>query len=318
MACLVYTSSTQTLTTPTGPSLAQPFSMAGVYKRTGAFTTRQTAHAQGTAPQVGFAAAANQAGSANGGAVVTASASDTNDHSIVSVFNSTSSSIVVDGTSTSVSLASTGSSGVFNIGPGASGNPLTGTVSEIGIWPRALSGNALCDNEYGFGYGTACGVIPPCTPNTAGGGTFANVMALWHFDTDLSRLIRPRAHRHSDGDWRQWVVVSTEQIRWLFLLQRQHSAKRHSNSLLTDFAMRTGDWTLELWATIPTRRKQISVFGEQQIRLPAAIGFSEALQQLSLDTLAVRHTSRIGLTQRLETRGRIGRLRGLAGRCTSM
>jgi hypothetical protein len=192
LPCLTYSSGSQTLTTPTGPSVAQPFALSGLASRNGTFTALNTFYVQGTTQtQFRFAAAANTVGTYNGGpSTPTASASDGTVHSLTGAFSGASSSITVDGTKTTGSIETTGSSGVINIGPGTSGNALVGTVGEMGLWPRDLAASnesvSICNNQYSAAYGTACGTVPACTPNTQGGGTDSNVVALYHFDGNLS------------------------------------------------------------------------------------------------------------------------------------
>lgn len=255
-----YSTSTQTLNSASGPTLAQPFTVHGVAQRTGTFTTQGTFYLQATNPtQFLFANTANTVGLLNGGTIQTATAADSTSHSLSAVFNGASSSITVDANAAvTVNTPTTAAAGIFSIGPGASGNPLTGTISEMGVWPRQLTATeitALCNNEFGAAYSTACGVIPPCTPNTQGGGTFANVMGLWHFDNNLN---------DSSGRGHTGTLIGTGGNA-LSSAQSKFGGFSYFNGTTvyngvlipysTDFAMRTGDWTFEAWsyATTPSQ-----------------------------------------------------------------
>jgi hypothetical protein len=181
LACMTYAAGSMTLASATGPTLAQPFSVSVLANRTGAFTTQAPFYSQATNTQFRFTSTANQVATVNGGTPQTAAATDnaSGNHSFLGTYNVASSVIVVDTTNTPASgLAAGSGSGAFSIGP------LTGTVSETGVWGQDLASSAmaLCNNQYGFAYGNACGVLPPCTANTQGGGTYSNVIALYHFD----------------------------------------------------------------------------------------------------------------------------------------
>ena len=203
-SCMAFTTSSQTLTSPAGPALSQPITVDALAQRTGAFTANGTFFVQGTTQtQFLYSNATNTVAINNGGTAATAAASDSAIHSLMGVYNGASSSIIVDtATAPGLTVPTTATAGVFNIGPGTSGNALTGQIAEVGVWAsnRTADAGALCNNQFGYGYGTACGVVPACTANTQGGGTFANVVSLWHLDdlTDSSSGGHTLADRRTD------------------------------------------------------------------------------------------------------------------------
>ena len=253
-ACLVFSSNTQNLVSATGPSIAAPYTFAAWGKRTGAFTSYQALAAQSSSTLLGYNNVANQARFVNNGVATTVAATDSVAHSIAaSVYAGPNFTFAVDTTfGTGLTPAdATSTSGTFFVGAPTTGFGLTGTVAEAGVWPKQFAStdqSALCDNQYGYIYGTACGVIPPCTANNQGGGTFANVMALWHFDGNLN----DSSGKNHNGTAQGPAGASTTQSKFggssLFLSNQTTSV---SNVLIPDttgnFGFGTGDFTVEMW-----------------------------------------------------------------------
>jgi hypothetical protein len=119
---------------------AQPFTMSTVAIRTGntsAFGDVLGASVAGL--QFLFANAANQFALYAGGAVTTAPATDNVFHAIQGVYSGASSSLYIDGSSTTpLSPGAAALSGSIAIGD--NNNPLTGKVTEVGIWAVAFNG----------------------------------------------------------------------------------------------------------------------------------------------------------------------------------
>jgi hypothetical protein len=252
LPCLTFSSSSQNLVSTTGPAQTVPFSMSFWGKRTGSFTTQQNVLYQTSNPtNLGYYAAANQVILGNAGQTQTASgATDSVPHSIAGVFDVGfgSTAVWVDGTqTTSTAGNSTATAGTLSIS-GTGGNPfIAGTFSEGGFFAgKTLSQANLCANQYGFAYGTACGVIPPCTANTDGGGTFANVIALWHLDSNFNDVIGTH-----NGTPRGQTAISSTQSKFgggsAFIGNSTASANNFAFPIGSEFNFGAGDFTVEMW-----------------------------------------------------------------------
>jgi Alpha-L-arabinofuranosidase B, catalytic len=147
--------SDQKLVTPGVTLIAQPFTISFSAKRTSTFTSYNAVFGSTiSGVQGGYGPAANQAYIFGGTLPVqTATASDSAYHNVFGILNATSSSLVVDATTTG--SLSPGTSGVVNsiaIGDSEnSTNPFTGDFLETGVWPGALSGanmTSICHNQF--------------------------------------------------------------------------------------------------------------------------------------------------------------------------
>jgi hypothetical protein len=150
----IYCKPNQVLTVPAIPTLTQPFSMSGVAVRTGNTTAFGTIiNSGGNGPELPFGSSANSLGE-YAGSVLSAAAKDGTWHAIQGLFNSASSSIYIDGSSTSGNAGSSNAKTTINLCDGTRGH-LDGGFVEAGL----ASGNqsslfsALNSNQhsrYGF------------------------------------------------------------------------------------------------------------------------------------------------------------------------
>lgn len=132
------------------PGIGVPWSTAVVAERTGAFTSVGSTLGMNGAQNMYFNSATNQAKFQISGSM-TATASDSNPHSLIGVANTTS-SMVVDGTATTASPATSSLANAILVGSAnGSSFDLTGFFMEAGYWPSAFSsGNygSQCHNAY--------------------------------------------------------------------------------------------------------------------------------------------------------------------------
>jgi hypothetical protein len=124
-------------------ALTQPFSINAVQKRTANFTSFQ--NSAGLAGNgIGWADAADTA-YMNGGANLTATASDSVMHSVLAMFNGGSSVLYVDGASgASGAGGATNPSGQLFLG-GWGGGTFAGDVLEFGFWDDSLDAGEASD-----------------------------------------------------------------------------------------------------------------------------------------------------------------------------
>ncbi len=137
-----------------GVTVAEPYTQVAYVERTASFTSQQTFFGSGAAglQQSLFAASANQIAIYAGVAVAAVTATDSTPHAFLGLYNSTNSSINVDGTITGslnpgTSVMNLGS--FFEpLGTGSDfGNPFSGNITESGAWPSGLSSadqNLIC------------------------------------------------------------------------------------------------------------------------------------------------------------------------------
>lgn len=138
-------------------AVAQPWSVSGVVERTGNFTTFQSTvsfgHNNITAP-LGFGASANTI-ALNAGSTVTAAGTDNAWNAVQSVANGSSSTIRVNGTTTSSLNPGTrsipnfqdGTNGFGHIGSDGFGDFTTGEFAEGGILSGAMSSGNQSSTE---------------------------------------------------------------------------------------------------------------------------------------------------------------------------
>lgn len=141
-----------------GTATAQPLTITAVAIRTGVFTSQQAILTD--TEGVGFAASTNTV-YGHYGADQTATAADNAWHALQFVINDASSVINVDGTGTAAaSIGTNGQSNDYYLGSFAGTIPLTGDISEIGIWPSAFSSGeqtSMCHNIFvWWGTSTSC------------------------------------------------------------------------------------------------------------------------------------------------------------------
>lgn len=124
----------------------QPLSQSIVAKRTGAFTTLSTIlGSDGGQVQTGFNSTANNVFIFANGSIVPVSAADSAWHALQVVYNGTSSSVDVDGTTTGslspgIDGLNPGTGQKPSVGAAAAANFLTGTFAEGGHICSTLSG----------------------------------------------------------------------------------------------------------------------------------------------------------------------------------
>lgn len=143
-----FTSSTATGAMQTGgsSSVAQPFTLVAMAQRTGNFTTYNTIITN-TGGSVGLYY--NTTGNADFfvGADHAFAASNSAWHALQAIGNSTTSSGTTDGSTTSISAASTAFTSAATIrafnDSSPPGDAMLGTVTEFGVWPSAFAGGDL-------------------------------------------------------------------------------------------------------------------------------------------------------------------------------
>jgi hypothetical protein len=111
----------------------------------------------------------------------------------------------------------------------------------IAIWLAIVAAAALAQSLPSPGPGVGP-FVPPCTPNTQGGGTFANTISLHHFDnngTDSS------GHGHT-GTITGTGAYSTVQKK--FGTHSYKQAAGGNSFTMNAFPSNSGDFTFEMWA----------------------------------------------------------------------
>lgn len=166
---MTFTGGSQGLKSTTSQTAqAQPIVAVTYVKRTGDFTTQaDILQASQGGIQCLFASSANTAGSYSGTSVPTVSVTDSHWHSLIYLFNGTSSDIFVDGSSNAPLGSNPGTNGIlsgtgigkpFLMGDDSTGggNPLKATITEGGWWPSDISASvsALRTNQQNYWGGT--------------------------------------------------------------------------------------------------------------------------------------------------------------------
>jgi hypothetical protein len=123
--------------------------------------------------------------------------------------------------------------GAPNTGSGAGG------IASIGICPGA-------DGVVVVSYPTGIAIPPPtCTPNTAGGGTFANIIGLWHFDNNGTDQANTP---HSVSSLAGGAVYSATQSKFGgYSLNIVTTATSFANIPAGINIVGTSDFTIEAW-----------------------------------------------------------------------
>lgn len=147
--CMVFTP-TQWLQSPNllAGAVAQPFSLSGVAERSGAFTTfGDFFGSSGDDVQFGFTSSTNTA-FLYAGSVGTATAADSAPHAIQGLGNGASSSVYIDGSSSSISAGTNSIATALRLGGNA--NKFTGYLGESGVWSADKSANfsAMNSNQH--------------------------------------------------------------------------------------------------------------------------------------------------------------------------
>lgn len=121
-------------------TIAQPYSVSVVAKRTGSTGTITSILGENSGGSInfGYAASVNTANLSSPTAL-TATASDSAFHAMQGVANSASSELVVDGASTSGNSGTTGITVGVRICRSSAGNSIDGQVMEVGVWSGALN-----------------------------------------------------------------------------------------------------------------------------------------------------------------------------------
>lgn len=121
-------------------AIAQPYTASWVGNRTGGFTTFSPVWTDFNASTGGWNNAANQI-VMYAGTSATKAATDSTTHATQSAFNGASSTLYVDGSSSTVNPGTSGSTtNILAMGNNLSGQSVTGNIFEFGIWPIAFSG----------------------------------------------------------------------------------------------------------------------------------------------------------------------------------
>lgn len=143
----------QQIQTASNITQAQPLTMSFVGGRFSALGTIGQQSPYGGTPQFLFSSGANAIGLYSGGISATATASDNAEHSFQSIFNGASSSIVVDGSSTTINPGTSGlSSELIEFSQTGGNNPFGGHAYEAGIWAGDKSANnaAMNSNQHTY------------------------------------------------------------------------------------------------------------------------------------------------------------------------
>lgn len=139
------------------PVAAQPFSMSGVAIRTANFAASSAVIIEPTANEGVSFQAANTVRIASATAL-NGTASDSSWHAIQGVANGASSAINVDGTDTTGTAGATAPSSTLRVGGQSNAvAPLTGNITEAGIWSIAFASGdrtSMCHNQFVY-WGTA-------------------------------------------------------------------------------------------------------------------------------------------------------------------
>jgi hypothetical protein len=120
-------------------SQSQPYTISGVLERTASFTTQMSVYGDASCNQIFFTSTANTVGMFAQSSVVSATATDSANHAGQFVFNGASSSIDVDGTTTSSLNPGTSAIGGAQLWMGAGCGGTTGNIYEAGLWSGAFS-----------------------------------------------------------------------------------------------------------------------------------------------------------------------------------
>lgn len=143
----------------TGPS--QPFTIAAVSIRAGAFTTQQTIASE-PAPnftQFSYGTSASTVFAYAGTSTSNITASDSAWHGLQAIYNGSSSIVNVDGSATSsLNTGTNALSGLLGIGSvfGTTTGAMTGGITQLGVWPSGANGtqqtnvNAAMHTNGGF------------------------------------------------------------------------------------------------------------------------------------------------------------------------
>jgi len=133
---------------------AQPYTFSAVFKRTGAFTNAGYALGQDSgAIGLGFDTSADTGLIYAGTYPTNFTLSDSTNHAVQALFNDASSSVYVDGSSTSLSPGVNGLTTANSIAMGVSVfYGLTGITAESGVWTTDKSANfsALNSNQHSY------------------------------------------------------------------------------------------------------------------------------------------------------------------------
>ncbi len=142
LPCIGCSGSNQWLqsTTTNSPAVTQPFTVSTVAKRNGSAygpIYSQTTFTSG--PMMNFFTSANLAAIYDGGSFFSASAADGALHAMQGVYVNASSTLAIDGSSTTGGSVGTGTGGGFllmcsDVGGGGGGFFLNGQVMELGYW----------------------------------------------------------------------------------------------------------------------------------------------------------------------------------------
>jgi hypothetical protein len=160
-ACMASASTTIQLGRSTFTSTAAVFTVIAVAERTNSNIDFATffGSGAGNGVQFLFTNVASQVSIYNGSGLATASATDNNAHSLIGMWNAGSSSITVDGSTTSVSLVGSNALGTATNVFFPPTTAYNGEVMEVGVWASNLTTSltALSHNQCAYwGTPTAC------------------------------------------------------------------------------------------------------------------------------------------------------------------
>jgi hypothetical protein len=161
LPCLTFNGTSTILNATSGGTGSQPFTVAAVAERTGAFTSAgQIFLSDSSQSGIGFTSSANTV-AAFAGSNATATASDSAAHSLIGVINNTTTNVVVDGTNTTGTASTNLWALTTCIGAQCGGSFfMTGDFMEGGLWPSGFTstqyGNVCHNQRLYWGTGGTC------------------------------------------------------------------------------------------------------------------------------------------------------------------